>query len=52
MKNTYTLGLTVAVLLHCAPVFAQHGHGAAGPGSMGGKTGRAIPATATPIPTV
>jgi hypothetical protein len=36
MKSTYVLGLTVAFALYCAPAFAQHGHGAGGPGGMNG----------------
>jgi hypothetical protein len=39
MKSNYILGLTVAVALYCAPAFAQHGHGVAGPGGMGGMNG-------------
>jgi hypothetical protein len=39
MKSNYILGLTVAVALYCAPAFAQHGHGAGGPGGMGSMNG-------------
>lgn len=38
MKSTYILGLTMAVALYCAPAFAQHGHGAGGPGGMNGMS--------------
>ena len=39
MKSTYILGLTVGFALYCAPAFAQHGHGAGGPGGMAGTSG-------------
>ena len=39
MKSTYILGLTVGFALYCMPAFAQHGHGAGGPGGIAGTSG-------------
>jgi hypothetical protein len=38
MRKAYSFVLAAAVLLCCAPAFAQHGHGAGGGRSMGGAS--------------
>jgi hypothetical protein len=35
MKKSYVLAVAFAMTLYCAPIFAQHGHGVGGGGSMG-----------------